>query len=796
MKKLLGLFSLLLLILNTINAQNIHQSIRGRIVDKESQSPLIGVTIMVLDTSIGTITDGEGYFKLSNIPLGRHKIKISYIGYKELLLSDIVVNSAKEVILNIELEESPEALEEVVVTGTDKSGTVNEMALVGTRSFSVSETERYAGSRGDPARMASNFAGVQGSDDSRNDIVIRGNSPMGVLYRLNDIDIPNPNHFAVAGTTGGPVSILNNKVLATSDFMTGAFPAEYGNALAGVFDVRMRNGNNEKYEYTGQLGFLGTELTAEGPFSKSSKSSFLVNYRYSTLALFSTLNFKIGTSAVPRYQDASFKLNFPTKKAGTFSVFGIGGKSNIDIVLSPLTDPSQEIYGQKDRDQYFGSSMGVVGATHAYTINSTTFSKLTIAASVQNSNAYHVRFWRDTNYVLTAMRDQLNYTFRQSKITLAYSVNKKLNIRNTVKVGVFIDRYFFYYKDSIYREELGRFQNRLDAVESSFFIQPYIQWKYLINDQISLSAGIHYQHFFLNHSATLEPRVGAKWRINNSQSLSFGYGLHSQMLPGYIYFYHRDSPGSGLVQNNRGLEFMKSHHFVLGYDKLFSSTLRAKVETYYQYLFNVPITYYPSSFSLLNQGSSFTRFFPDPLQNAGTGRNHGIELTLEKFFSNHYFFMFTTSIYDSKYKGSDGITRNTDFNGNFATNLLAGTEFNLGAKKKTVFFNSIKITWAGGRRYGPVDKDSSNKIQEVVYLDLGRNSRQFRDYFRTDFRIGFRWNNPKVTHEIALDLVNVFSNKNLLGITYAPDPVRPEKEPFVEEYQLGFLPLFYYKVDF
>ena len=343
-------------------SQQITQNIRGRLLDKETKAPLIGATIIMLtDTTLGTTSDEEGYFKITGVPIGRHKLLVQYLGYQEQILSDIIVNTAKENILNVEMEQSAENLSEVSVTAISKTmhGTVNEMSSVSARSFSVGETERFAGSRGDPARMASNFAGVQGSNDARNDIVIRGNSPIGLLWRLNDIDIPNPNHFAVAGTSGGPISIINNKVLGTSDFFTGAFPAEFGNSIAGVFDLKMRKGNDQKHEFTGQLGFLGTELSAEGPLSKKTKSSYIVNYRYSTLALFSALKLPLGTSAVPRYQDMSFNFNFPSKKFGDVSFFGIGGSSKIDIVLSDKA-PNDEIYGQKDRDQYFRDRKSVV----------------------------------------------------------------------------------------------------------------------------------------------------------------------------------------------------------------------------------------------------------------------------------------------------------------------------------------------------------------------------------------------------------------------------------------------------
>jgi hypothetical protein len=252
------------------------QTVRGTIVDNESKFPLPGVNVMVITDStirLGAATNANGQFKIEGVPLGRQQIKISFIGYNTQVVT-VQVTSGKEVIVNVEIEESSEMMQEFKVVANENKEVNNEMATVSAQQFSVEETERYAGSRGDPARMASNFAGVQGTDDSRNDIVIRGNSPLGVVYRIEGVDIPNPSHFAITGSSGGPTSMLNNKLLANSDFFTSAFPAEYGNSTSGIFDLKLRSGNNQNYEFQAQFGVLGAELLAEGPFKKGKNASF------------------------------------------------------------------------------------------------------------------------------------------------------------------------------------------------------------------------------------------------------------------------------------------------------------------------------------------------------------------------------------------------------------------------------------------------------------------------------------------------------------------------------------------
>jgi hypothetical protein len=796
MKKSVLLLSLILLSF-AVFGQNT-QTIRGKVVDKETKSPLPGVVVTLYrDSSLvsGCSSDPEGNYRISNVPVGRYTLNMRFAGYQPVGIPNVIVNSGKENIIDVELEASVQQSKEVVITGSNKEGTVNDFSTGSARMFSVEETNRYAGSRSDPARMASNFAGVQGADDSRNDIVVRGNSPAGVLWRLEGVDIPNPNHFAIEGTTGGPASILNNKVLSNSDFFTGAFPAEYGNSIAAAFDLRMRAGNNEKFEFTGQFGFLGTELTAEGPFSKAHNGSFLVSYRYSTLKIFEAMHMPIGTGAVPNYQDGAFKLNFPMKNGGNLSMFGIGGASKIQILVSKYTEPTDELYGEDSRDQFFASGMGVAGIVYAKPLNDKTFFRAVMAGSARYSSAHHELVWRDTTFAIDSITPKMGYRNTEERFSFNFYFTRKINAGNTIKAGMFNDLYLNDLVDSIHSEITWQFYNRQDYSGTAILLQPYLQWKYKPSDALTFNAGVHGQYFTLNGSSAIEPRLGVKWNLNEKQSLNFGSGMHSQILPAYVYYTHL--PGNALpyVLHNKDVGFMKSLHTVLGYDISVGQNMRVKIETYYQYLYDVPVEKKNSSFSVLNQGSGFSRFFPDTLVNKGTGRNVGAELTIEKFFSKKFFFMFTASVFDAKYKGSDGIERNTDFNTHYALNLLGAREFRL--SEKQTLEAGLKITAAGKRYYTPIDIAASYAANEEVYVDSLRNMSQFsKSYFRLDARLVWRYNTKSLTHEIGIDLVNITNRKNILGLTYSPDPMKPGSDPTVEQYQLGFLPLFYYKIDF
>lgn len=820
MIKTLTLFLFLCVGYYVADAQTLYtQTVRGQVIDKVSSVGLPGAIVRLKNDStkkFAASTDANGYFKLEAVPVGRRSFIISLFGYTSVPLTDIVVTSGKEVFLTIEMEESLVQMDEVVVDAGEKKDVVADMEAVNVKTFSIEETERYPGSRQDPARMASNFAGVQGTNDSRNDIVVRGNSPSGLLWRLEDIDIPNPNHFAVAGSAGGPTAIINNKYLANSEFYTGAFPANYGNALGGVFDLKMRNGNNQKHERTFQFGILGTELSLEGPINRQKGSSYFVNYRYSTLKLLSGLNIKLGTSAVPQYQDGAFRFNFPTKKAGVFSLSAIGGYSTIKIILSKQKERPKELYGDLNRDQYFTSDMGVAILNHSYSFNSRTFMKTSLAYGMQGLNVQHYIILRDKNFVPNDTLPQiLGYDFYEGKATLAWYVKHKVNPKNSFKAGFFANAFHidFYdearipsrYDTIAQAIEDKTFKTRINSTADFYLIQPYIAYVHKFNEKWSANLGVFAQYLTLNNHYTIEPRASIRYQFKENQSLSLAYGMHSQMQPTYIYFAVPDSlvidgktyGNAARVQDNKSLDFSKSQHAVLGYDYQISKYFRTKLEAYYQYLWNVPVYAVPSGVSLLNRGATFNRFFPVyTMENKGTGYNYGLELTFEKLFNRHYFLLYSASVFESKYKASNGKTFNTDFNGNYMMNLLAGVEYEVGRSKKNAINASLKFTYGGGKRYSPVDVAASNAIMDVVADNDKVNTLQFNPYNRLDFRLAYKINGKHAAYEIALDLVNVMNTKNVLALSYAPDPANINADPLVKNYQLGFLPLFYVKIDF
>lgn len=798
-----------------LNAQV--QTVRGRVSDRETHRPLQGATVILgsgdSDSSFSAATDSLGEYRLDAIPVGRYNLTVRMQSYQETGMQNVIVSSGKEVVLNLEMQPEFTVLKGGRISAKKSNQPNNQLAMVSARLFTVDETDRFAGSRGDPARMASNFAGVQGADDSRNDIVVRGNSPQGVLWRLEGMDIPNPNHFAIPGTTGGPVSILNNRILANSDFFTGAFPAEYGNSTAGVFDLRMRSGNNRKHEFSTQFGFLGWDLMAEGPFSKKSKTSYLVTYRYSTLAAFEKLNIRIGTDAVPRYQDASFKVNIPLKNKGNLSFFGIGGTSKIDIMISDQEESSKELYGDDDRDQLFGSSMGVLGAALTLNTGKKSYIRAVLAQSHQQVDAIHNfvfrhavdSFVRDGEQIYKFQLDSLikglDYRFRINTTGLHVFHNSRISNRVSMRAGLNLSLASYRFRDSarsfdfMDTAQYWKWSTRWTSDGTGLQILPYVQLKWQASRRMAVTGGWTGQLFRIsekngasNTSVHLvQPRLGMRYLLRPGQSFNLGFGIHSQSQPAYTYYYIL--PGNSRP-HNLNMDLTVSRHAVAGYDRNIGKDKRIRLEAYYQYLNNIPVTVRPGAFSLANTGTGFSRFFPDSLTNSGTAQNYGAEITFEKSFTRGYYYLFTLSVFDAQYKGSDGVSRSSDFNTDYAFNSLLAREWKVG--KRGILNAGGKLTMAGARRYSPMDTLASRRQREYVELDAEKNTLRFGSaYMRLDLRLSYKINTKKLTHEFALDFVNVTNRQNVLKYSYTS-----EAPYYQEEYQLGFLPLFYYRLDF
>ncbi len=756
------------------------QVIKGSVADAFSQEPLAGATVVIVGSSpqLGTITDENGNFRLWNIKPGRYNVLVRFMGYENYLFREVLVGSGKEVVLRAGLKELTEELDEVKITArTSKERPINTMATISARQLSVEEANRYAGGFDDPARLAGSFAGVA-SEVGNNGIVVRGNSPRNLLWRLEGVEISNPTHFAdvISFGTGG-ITALSSHMLANSDFYTGAFPAEYGNALSGVFDVRMRTGNNEKFEHTFQAGIIGIDFASEGPLKKGG-ASYLFNYRYSTYALLGGLIPEEAGSI--GYQDFSFKLNFPTKRAGNFTLLGIGALDSQD--RDPFSDPKDWETVQDKEGYDLSLSMGAMGLTHKMLLGENTYLHSTLAASGNGIETAYDQL--DDNSTLHKKERVNNDTW---KYTLTSTLNHKFGNKHSNRTGFVLDN-LHYNVDNREAIVLGNeLTTYADEKGSAFSVQLFTQSMIALSSKFELNAGVHAHYFELNEEVSIEPRVGMTYQVGRNQSLGLAYGLNSRIE--MIGFYlARQQTAAGIIQPNEELKMTKAHHFGLAYDINLTKNTRFKVEPYYQYLYDVPVV--PNSYFSL-QNLELDWFFNETLVNEGTGTNIGIDFTLEHFLTNGFYYLATASVFDSKYKGGDGVERNSLYDKNYVVNLLTGKEWQLGRNKANTLSVNARATMMGGDRYLPLLLDQSITSGELIY-DYSQAYEEQEDPALV-VSLGFSYRKNKPTHASvwSFHLINATGYDEYRDYEFNLKTGLPEKQ-----FDRSIVPNLSYKIEF
>lgn len=785
---------LISLLFTSIGAFAQKGAIRGRIIDNVTEQPLEGVTVIYLSDSTGTTTNADGNYRFENLPIGRVSLSVLFLGYEPITIPNIDVISGKDTPVDVRMSESFTNLNEVVVTGGNKKDkAINKMAAVSARQVSVEEITKYAGGRSDVARLASNFAGVSAPNDSRNDIVVRGNSSTGLLWRIDGIPVPSPNHFSTLGTTGSPVSALNPSVMANSDFITSAFPAEYGNALGGVFDINFRKGNTDNYEYTVGVGAMtGFEGMAEGPMGKD--GSFVVAARYGLAGLTGGL----GTGAVPNYSDISFNLDFGKSKLGNFSLFGIAGTSNIDFNGEEDYD-DDDLFSARDENFEYTSQFGMMGLRHTIALNTFSSIKTTLGTSFSGQDGQVDRIYDFETPQANLLRfADIDNT--ETRLTFSSVYNAKFSNKFTFRSGLLLEQFNLQASVANRLEQPDNdgdgypdYTQRISGDDDYTVFQPYAQGQFRLSESFMLNAGVHAQYFSLNEAFVAEPRASLTWNVASAHSLTFGYGLHHQNAPAPILFLNQNIGGTD-VQANRDLDLVRSNHYILGYDFRPGTGWRAKVETYYQDISNAAVDAYSSSYSSLTEGADFLFSFDKVnLVSNGVGHNYGIEFTIEKFLSNGWYSLATASLFEAKYEGSDGIERNSPFNNGYVFNVLGGKEFKVGKNGKNVISIDSRFSTSGGRYYTPVDLAASQAAgYEILQEDLAY-TQQYDPYLRLDLKVGMRINSSrkKISHQFYVDFQNVTNNENVFVRQYN------RLSNSVDQIdQIGFFPDFGYKIQF
>lgn len=765
-------------------AQQLTQSIKGAVVDKSSQQPIVGAAVYLSDKmdEFNAVTDFDGRFEIKEVPVGRISLECRYIGYETWLSEEINLTSGSALILQVELLETAYTTETVTISARSRGGEpLNEMTLVSARSFTVEETSRYASSVNDPGRMAMGFPGVQPSRDTRNDIIIRGNSPAGMLWRLEGIDIPNPNHFARKGSSGGGITIFSASMLGNSDFSSGAFPAEYGNAFSGVMDIHFRKGNDQNRQYTFRVGLLGLDFSTEGPIKKG-KSSYLLNYRYSTLGILNSMGINlVGARINNTFQDFSFNIASRSENnKHLFNLWAISGTSLED--REPTEGGPESWISFDDYNVYdFRTQMAAVGAKHTYLIDNNSYIRTSLAVMGQDVLV--------SNDTLNTNFDRTPYSYENyinSRITLSSVYSRKFSARVHMKAGAILSLLRYNLTHRVLSEE-NDYRYIIREKDFSGLVQPYAQARITLNPKTTLTGGIHGLYLALNNTYGIDPRLGLKVQLNERNKASLALGQHSAILPIGSYF----TRVSGDSQPNRHLPVMRSYQAVFSYEILLGEDWKLQVEPYFQYMTNVPVAADPAStYYMLNDWEGFVvrEVIPE-----GKGRNYGVDIIVERFFRRGTYLISSVSLFDTKYRALNGNWYNTLYNSNVSATLMAGKEWALRNNQsfqigtKILFNNGILLTpLAGG---GATDRYS----RFPVLNELEAFSERIEPYFRPDLRLAWTRNNPRNTVMLALDVQNILGRRNMDGL--ARD-YNPDFNEWVFRRQSGLTPIISFQISF
>lgn len=775
------LFIVLLLIACSAGAQRL----RGSVRDADTGAPLAGVSISLGTTAdineLAITTDATGEFYTDALRPGNYQCFFTLEGYEPLLVREVRIVSGKEKVLDVAMRTSSTPLPDVTI----KAAAPDRRALqpLGEIPLTREQTDRFPATFFDPARLALAYPGVANTDDQANGLTIRGNGPAGVRWRLEGVDIVNPNHLPNAGTLGdrpttssGGVLMFSAQLLDNSSLLTGAFPAGYGDALGGIMDMAWRRGNRERAEFTVQAGLIGIDLAAEGPLDKQHRHSYLANYRYSTVGLLGQMGLSFGGEKIS-FQDFSFKMDFSGKKGGQWSVFGAGGQS--DTYFTPPGD-SADVKVYKDLFNIeFESQTVIAGISHWTPLGRKAWWKVSAVGSSQNNERLAAG---------AGIREADDS--EETRFGVATTFFYRLNDQNRLQAGLNAQAIDF--DGQATRNEMQAFDGDLTAM----LYQPWASWEWTGRQgKTSIRAGIHAAVFNIRNEpgandAGVEPRLLITRRFENKSSLSLGWGLHSQLSP--LWVYADRAPQSNTAYPNRGLGFTRSQQASLRYSRQSGDFWLLKSEIFYQRLYDVPVSAVAGdAFSMLNV--SEIRSF-DLLSAAGTGENKGVELSAERYLDRGWFLLTNATLFDARYRGSEGQWRSSRWNLRHIANLTAGKEWQRDRwpQRSRTFGVNGRVTWAGGQRAAPVDVAASAAAQTTVYdLSDGYSIRQ-QDFIRLDLRVYWRRNIGGRRNSIfAMDFQNVAIRKNTAYQYYDPYTGQVETKE-----QLGLVPNLSWRLEF
>ena len=730
------------------------QNIRGVVTDALNSEPLTGANVTLLGTDFTTQSDSNGVFRFTNLTSKIYVAEVSFLGYAKTIVKDIEVVKGSDVVANIALQVADNQLNTVVING-ERNDAFH--ALQTQYPLSVAQTLRFPAAFNDPARLAMNSPGVTNDNDLGNGLSIHGYAPAAMQWRLEGVEILNPNHLANASSfndqataSSGGVNALSSQMLGTSALVTGAYSSEYNNLISGCMDMRLRNGNDEKHRFTTQIGLVGLDLAAEGPLPTlspsqkegKSRASYLVNYRYSTVGLLLQMGVPLSEEKV-NFQDLAWNFHFPIGKKSDLKLFGMLGNSSNTFETKKDTI-------RNDRDLtnvYFKDRLQVYGANFKSQLNSKTSFYLSAAYSSTAPSLVKQNF--DENFKFTTSEFKTNSS--QNLWSVNTFIQNKLNNTFSIKYGASV-AYSAFGKgysgtSNIYTDLKYQKRNHSLLVGISFF-------RNTISGPILISQRYKTAHFL--------PKISYAYRVSDDKKIVFSASQQSKF---------------NIVSNQLTLNFDKkseNQHFSVGL--FFHNTLAKKVTN--TVFFNLEYIAIPERLDFI---SNFSK------QN-----NYGIEVQYEKTFARNIFFNANGSLYKALVKSEFNTFFTNYFGANYTTNLSLGKEWT--KKVNKTWGASTHIISHGANYLSPMASGITNLQKQVIMIDYSTNNDfgfKPQNYFRTDLRLYYKHDRKTWSSTLSLDIQNV-TNKQNIAFEYYDTFLKKVNT----KYQNGLIPILAWRANF
>jgi hypothetical protein len=746
-------------------------TVGGQVVEAGSFQAVPGAVVRLVpgNASLAATSDSTGHFRITAVPVGHYSLVVAAAGHDTLELPELWLRAGKQEEQRLVLTPSSNMLGSVTISALARE----QLSPLGIKPFTVEQSLRWPATFFDPARLLTALPGVAGINDQANHLSIRGNSPNANTWTLEGVEIVNPSHTGNAGTatdlptlSGGGVTILSAQMLGPSQLLTGVLLANRDNALGGILDMHLRDGNMQRQEWTLQAGLLGLDASTEGPLGKRGRSSYLVNYRYSTVGLLSSMGIDLGDEAIT-FQDLAFHVALPAGKRGEVHLFGMGGNSSNRF--KAVHDTTQWEVDKDSRNIDYKSMMGATGASLRVPLGSRTMLSSTVAVSEIDQDRSEERLTDDYGVGSTFQAD-----LSERKLSGLVEVEGALGARSRWSVGGSATE--------------RRLTSWLNSDVHGWLLRPWVQGRWELGDRWQAMASVGTAYFTYTGETSAEPRALLEWNLAHRQKIALAAGMRS-MLPQWQSFGVNTWPL--LVQKKIGPTH--SRDVVLGYDRSISDAVQLHAEVYYQQLLDLPVAaagmlVVPvQPFSMVNVWDETVGV---PLQATGTANNTGVELDLDRHFAGGFFWQANASFYSSRYKDVDGAEHDTRWDGQYLFNAFGGKEYRKVKEDRVRTWGfSGRANVAGGPWCPPLPVYTD--VQGNVIYAGDPDWVQLPAYYRIDLRVYLKMDRKGRTGLWALDLQNVTGARNA-AFRYFDF----RKHEVITKYQLGLIPNLSYRIEF